>query len=115
VDQIEVFPQDDGRWNWQKRIDGDVQETGNGYQDRSSAIEAARAGRGDEVLNLVRDDGSVAGTTRVSRGEGLRVVLLRADGSEYGELDPAGSPSPTATLLTLTPAGTTSEAVRLDG
>jgi hypothetical protein len=85
-DQIEVHPEGGG-WNWREVVSGEAINSGPGYEDRGSAIAAAREARGDEEMELRRRDGSVAGTVRVGSG-GLRIVLLREDGSVYGELDP---------------------------
>lgn len=90
VDQIEVLPLEDGTWEWRKRIDDRIVASVGGKEaSRSEAIAAARSARGDEEVQLVRGDGSTAGTARI--GGGLRVVLLRSDGSEYGELDHGSS------------------------
>lgn len=116
MDQIEVVPFEDGTWNWRVRVDGSVAEEGDGGHTRADAVAAARAYNGDEELTLTRADGSAAGKERRRRPEALRVVLLRVDGSEYGELDPAPS---TATgpphEVTLTPAGEMGEAVSNGG
>jgi hypothetical protein len=109
VDQIEVYPQKD-KWYWRRREGKSIAAKcrASGYADRAEAIAEARKERGGEV-NLVDDDGKKVG--RASLG-GLRVVLLRADGSEYGELDaPASSSNGQAQRVTLTPAGETSKAV----
>lgn len=111
MDQIEVVPVDDG-WEWQKRVDGGVVEGGVGYPDRSSAIAAARDARGDIIADVVHD-GVKIGETAIN-GD-LRIVLLRRDGSLHGELYPAKGNGGPAQHITLTPAGETDEAVRIDG
>lgn len=79
-DRYEIAPDGDG-WNWRK---GD--ESGAGYADRGAAIEAARDARGDKRTPLFFEDGSKAGVVVEHRGPEA-MVILRADGSVYGELD----------------------------
>ena len=113
MDQIEVVPNKDGTWNWRSRSGGKIVEKGKGYENRADAIAAAREGRGDATFTLTDDAGNVVGTTRASAGP--RIVLLRLDGSEYGELDPPASGGTQAQLVSITPAGSTNEAVKLGG
>jgi hypothetical protein len=75
--RYEIFPAGDG-WNWRC---GDRE--GDGYDTRREAIAAARAERDHEA-----------------------VVLMRPDGSVYGELDPAsGAFSGEPHDVTIDPAG----------
>lgn len=100
ADQIEVVPAGDGTWGWRKRVDDQVVD-GASCETRREAIDAARAARGDELVTLTRADGSEAGTARL--GGGMRIVLLRGDGSEYGELDPAETSGTAVRVSALVP------------
>ncbi len=84
AERIEVAPNDDGTWRYQRR-DGDVVFALAEVETRLDAITAAR-----------------------ENADGLQVVILRADGSCYGEVHPAAS---TATgppqRFTLTPVEVT--------
>lgn len=83
--RFEVFPVD-GEWSYQYRFaHGDTQERGQNYPTRSEAIAACKVARGDVDEELFRADGTSLGHA-VSRGREA-IVLLRPDGSLYGELD----------------------------
>jgi hypothetical protein len=104
-EQYEVYPEANGddppTWNWRLRADDRTKSKGDGYAERGAAIAAAREANGAQVVNLTRDDGSSAGVAKLP-GK-LRVVLLRLDGSEYGELDGPVGTSATPQVVTLTP------------
>ena len=108
--QIEVYPDKAGEWRWRRRAaNGKISaDSGEGYSARGSAIEAARAERGDTKLTEVRDDGTEAGV-RYERGDDERIVLLRADGSMHGELSPP-APVGGAQTVDLEPATENGEA-----
>lgn len=67
MDTIQVYPDKSGKWRWRKRAANNrtTADSSESYEDRAGAIEAARREREDE-----------------------RIVLLRQDGSEVGELAP---------------------------
>jgi hypothetical protein len=106
-DQIEVLPTEDG-WIWRKRLGDEVVVNGDPVVTRSEAIEAARTANGSEKLERRRTDGSLHGIEYTQGG--LRVVLLRRDGSEYGEIDRPPSTGGNSQILNLTPAVETDDA-----
>lgn len=115
-DQFEIVPAEDGTWGWQKRVGGSVVDEFHGYEARSHTLAEVRAMNGDETLEVRRTNGQLVRTIRDRKPDALRVVLLRLDGSLYGELDP---PPSNATgephRITLTPATESGEAVTPDG
>lgn len=111
VDQYEIVPCEDGTWGWRKCVGGEVVKQEFGYSLRKDALTEVRTLNGDEVLSLVNADGETVGTTTQRRKEALRVVLLRLDGSLYGELDCGPSPATgPPQRVTLTPAIESGEA-----
>lgn len=113
VEQFEVFPLEDGKWIWQHRVGGDVVESGKPVSSRADAYAGAQEARGDVVTPLLHMNGSPAGEAR-TRGP-QRIVLLRKDGSLYGELDhelKAGGP---AQHVSIVPASDHGEAVEIGG
>lgn len=110
----EVFPCDDG---WSFRLvddEGNELETGGSFDGWKLASQAARDHRGDqrEALYRMNDDGGFdeVGTLVGFRGP-ERIVLLRADGSLYGEIDHAIAEGGTPQLVSIAPASTQTEAV----
>lgn len=98
--EIHVRPREDGTWDVYATDRSD--ETGN-FDTRSEAIAAAREANGRKAVTVTDEDGNNVGSGFV--GGKLRVVLLRPDGSEYGELDPPASESSgPIKQVTLTPA-----------
>lgn len=88
ITQVEVFPAGDpigSEWAYSVKPG---EEASNPFPTRAEAIEAARYAAGQRIEKLYRSDGTVYGEARTP---GARVVLLRPDGSEYGELDPPPS------------------------
>ncbi|RJQ08786.1 MAG: hypothetical protein C4558_07465 [Dehalococcoidia bacterium] len=109
--QIEVLPVKD-KWAWQRRgDDGKVEGKPKVFDTRAQSIVAAREAAGEERETLYNNDGDPVAERRVS---GERVVLLREDGSEYGQLAaPRVSDKPQ--LVTLPVAAEADEAGDLDG
>lgn len=102
--QIEVFPEATGDgWNWRQGA-----EDGPGYDNRHDAIEGARAEGGAEEVTVTRVSG--AKETHLTPPV-IRIVLLRRDGTEVGELDPPPSEAGPVQQITLAPVAETSEAV----
>lgn len=113
VEQLEVLPKG-SNWNWQERLgSGRIGDKGEGYETRAEAIEAAREAAGAERIEVRRGGSSEAETYLTSTT--TRVVLLRRDGSEVGELNPPVGPGgPGQTVqVSLTPAVENSEASRV--
>lgn len=111
VDQFEIVPCEDGTWGWRKCVGGEVVNAEYGYSLRKDALTEARTQNQDEVLFLVNAAGKTVGTTTVRKPDALRVVLLRLDGSLYGELDTGPSPATGPPQhVTLTPATEAGEA-----
>lgn len=104
---IEVYPQDESgsSWGW-RETDGDG--AADGFENRRDAIAAARKYAGAGEVQLV-EDGKVTGTAR--REANQRIVLVRYDGSEVGELDrqPSTGGGPPQ-VINLTPASEASDA-----
>lgn len=115
MEQFEVYPEKDG-WNWRRRgADGKSKGSGPGYGSRADAIAGAREeGRGDERLQLTRGDGSLVQKV-FQRGGPERIVLLRADGSEHGEIDHALRHGGQAQTVSITPAAESTKAVSNGG
>jgi len=84
--QIEVFP-DGGKWRWRERDGKGKAGDQSGADSRSETIRKARDAAGvapsEQLFNA---DGEPRGVTPKRPGR-VRVVLLREDGSVYGELD----------------------------
>jgi hypothetical protein len=99
--QINVAPDKDGRWNWQHVDDNGEATDGPGFDDRGSAIAAGRAEGCAEEVTVTRGNGE---RETHFTPPACRVVLLRADGSEVGELDPAPGDGSVGQTITLTPA-----------
>lgn len=106
-DEIQVLPRKNGRWT----IVVDGSENREGFDTRREAIDAARREGGAEEVRIVREDGSEETVTSTPN---CRVVLMRPDGSEYGELNPAPSSSGPAQTITLNPASERTEAAELE-
>lgn len=81
--EIRVGPTKDGAWAWWRTDDGDAHPCAT----RGEAIAAARENRA-----------------------GLRIALVRADGSEVGELDRPDSDAADTTGVDIEPAGESGEA-----
>jgi hypothetical protein len=115
ADRFEVFPDGD-EWGYQRRSDeGEITESESGYADRKEAVAAARLARGDKIEELFRmdDDGNFEsiGLSTISRGD-ESLVLLRPDGSVYGEIDHEVNKdsSQNPQHVSITPASEASEA-----
>lgn len=95
-DRIEVAPLKNGNWS--------VSGVQGSFEDRAQAIEAARVEAG--VESLYNADGEAVANTDAKRS----VVLMRPDGSVYGELyaPPAGQG---AQEVAIEPASESTEAV----
>lgn len=112
VDQVEILPKGDG-WNWQERLgSGRVGEKGEGYETRGEAIEAGREAAGAERIEVKR--GGSADAESYLTSTTTRVVLMKRDGSEHGELNPAvGEGGPGQSVhVNLNPATEASEGGR---
>ena len=111
--RYEVFPEGE-QWSYRYRTEqGKAEGRGENFATRSEAIAAAKAARGDKNEELFRADGSAVGNA-VTRGPEA-IVLLRPDGSVYGELDHEERTGGTPQRVTLTPANEKTEAVNVDG
>lgn len=115
IDQYEIVPFADETWGWRKRVGGEVVEQEVGYSCRKDAITEARTQNQDEVLSLVNAAGETVGKTTIRKPDALRVVLLRLDGSLYGELDHGPLSGGTPHRITLTPATESGEATPANG
>lgn len=103
VSEVQVCPTKSGKWT----VEADGKKVGT-FEDRKSAIAEARAAAGGTSEELFDANGKLAGTVETP---GARVVLMRPDGSEYGELQaPPGNPDG-AQRLSITPATQEGEAV----
>jgi hypothetical protein len=107
--QIAIAPTKEGRWNW-LRVDekGKIEGEGPGFEDRASAVTAGRIEGGAEEVTVTRGSGV---PETYFTPPSCRVVLLRQDGSEVGELDPAPGDGEVGQRITLTPVGSNEEAV----
>lgn len=109
--QIEVFP-DGGKWRWRERdADGKAGDD-SGADTRSETIRKARnAAEVEERVELFDGDGNSHGLSPKRPGR-VRVVLLRNDGSEYGELDagPSAGRGQSARVEAASEAGVAGEA-----
>lgn len=84
--QIEVFP-DAGKWRWRERDEKGKAGDQSGADSRSETIRKARdAAEVAQPVELFDAEGNSHGLSPKRPGR-ARVVLLRDDGSEYGELD----------------------------
>lgn len=86
MEQVEIKPEG-GQWTW-RHVDDDKTEVASGScEDRTTAIaEGRKAAGGRRVMQTDTETGEEVGETQLPTT--CRVVLLRPDGSEYGELDP---------------------------
>lgn len=107
--QIEIVPQKDGSWNWQRREDSKITDSGAGYESRSEALTAGREAAGSEKIWVKRSSAPSEEEEYLS-SPNARVVLLDLEGNEVGELDAAPSTtSVTPIQVTLAPAEEASE------
>jgi hypothetical protein len=107
MDEIRIKPTEDGRWNWHRAEGDDVTGRGPGFDVRSACIEAARTEGGAERVTVTRASGLKEDLITPAR---CRIVLLRLDGSEVGELDPPPGDGSAPVSVTLTPPTSTEEA-----
>ncbi len=106
--RIEVFPDKSGDWCWRHSEDG--QKLLPGYSTRGEAIAAARKANG-RYVNEVFNEGGTKVADVVVDGE-LQIVLLRADGSLYAEIDaPRAAGLEMPKRARLTPAESVTKAV----
>jgi hypothetical protein len=109
TDTFEVFP-DGEKWSYRVRSeDGKAGKQGKTFAGRADAIAAAKEARGDKQEELFRADGSPAATIE-SRGPEA-IVLLRPDGSVYGELSHAVRAGGKPQVVAITPAVENTKAV----
>lgn len=103
----EVFPSDDG-WGW--RLD-DIEDRG--YESRGEAYAAARAHRGDRSEPVYKQvDGEFVEVGVDEQRGPEAIVLLRPDGSVYGELSHAvGDSGATPQRVSIDYPGTTKDEV----
>lgn len=106
--QINIAPDKVGKWGWKCIGDGEATDGQGGFETRGEAIAAGRANGGAEEITVTRSGG--VSETHFTPPT-CRVVLLRLDGSEVGELDAAPGDGAVGQRITLTPAGTDEEAV----
>lgn len=106
--EVQVIPTKSGTWH--VAVDGTQSRTS--HEDRAAAIAAAREAAGARDEQVFDGEGTAVGTVHY---DGCRVVLMRVDGSEYAELDPAPGDPTNAQRISITPADSTSEAVNSDG
>ncbi len=104
MNRYEVYPVGDG-WAY-RSPDGSEHEE---YETRGDAYAAARDARGDRRRDLYDGEGNFVKSEEITRGPEA-IVLLRADGSVYGELSHAKSNSKNPIHKSLTPAGTNDNA-----
>ncbi|HYJ22614.1 MAG TPA: hypothetical protein VEW07_11410 [Solirubrobacterales bacterium] len=109
--QINIAPDEKGRWNWERVEDGGAVTEGPGFDDRSEAIAAGRAEGGAEEVTVTRGGGD---PETYFTPPTCRVVLLRADRSEVGELDSAPGDGSVGQSITLTPVTEDGESVDLE-
>lgn len=112
MEQIEIYPAG-GQWYWRHVNEDGSSQDSEPYADRNEAIAEGRRRVGGESVDLIsKVTGEKVGEQRTRTG--CRVVLLREDGSEYGELDPPPSSDEqqeNAQNVTLEPASEASEVV----
>jgi hypothetical protein len=109
VREVRVYPDED-QWAYALVEDDEVLET-HEADDQRSAFAGARAIGGHETIELFDADGNPVGT---AKKPGCRVVVLRRDGSEYGELEPAESTAGgTPIRVSIEPVIETSEATEM--
>ena len=105
--EIHVRPYEDGSWAFY-RSDETPKPFGE-IETRAEAIKAAREFNGRKPVTVTDADGNAVGNAELPGR--LRIVLLRKDGSEYGELDAAASAPGTPTqVINLTPATDSNDA-----
>lgn len=106
--QIEVFP-DGGKWRWREVTANGKAGDHSGADSRSETIRKARDAAGVvPSVELFDADGNSHGMSPKRPGH-VRVVLLREDGSEYGELD-AGPSAGSEQMAVVEAAGESSKA-----
>jgi hypothetical protein len=110
MEEIRIVPSEDGKWNWEHVVDGEV-TTGPGFDDRTACIAAGRGEGGAEEIKIIRASGA---EEIQSTPPTCRVVLLRVDSSEYGELDAAPGSGGVGQTITLMPASEDMAAVDLE-
>lgn len=100
--RIEVLPKG-GKWEWRQVGDDGATNTTRGgiFDTRREAIDDARKSSGGTNEPLYREDGTPAGALRAT---GMQIVLLRADGTMHGELDPPPSTGGTPQFVSIKPA-----------
>lgn len=109
--QIEIVPQSDGTWKWQRiEDDASISAEGEGFDDRAGALAAGREEAGSEQVLVKRSSGS---EEQYLTAPTARVVLLNLDGKEVGELDPPAGTSSAPIQVTLNPVGESSQAESL--
>lgn len=107
--QINVAPDKDATWKYERvDEDGSASEGESGFADRGECIAAARTAGGAEEVKVTRGENEPEIYTTPPT---CRVVLLREDGTEVGELDAAPGEGEVGQRITLTPAGANEEAV----
>lgn len=110
AEQYEIAKSSEG-WEWTLRYDNGRKKAGHDgvFDDRGAAIKGARLHRGDEVVTVIRADGSEE--EHLIRGGPERIVLMR--GKEVaGEIDhPLTDNTGPAQEVSIQPAGESSEAV----
>lgn len=89
---IELLPAKDGSWHWRKRANDRTTKKSDSFDTRDEAFEDALIERETEAI-----------------------VLLRLDGSVYGEMYHAASSGGTPQRVDLLAASTRESAVNLDG
>lgn len=105
ADQIEVFPEGDKWYYREHTAAGGYRNKSDSFDDRGSAIAGARGEASVPAVEELYNAGGEPRGISPKRPGALRVVLLRADGSEYGELDAgpsAGGEALTAQVETAT-------------
>jgi len=102
MEEIRVIPTDEAGWYWARvKDDDEVRRAAGTFDDRATCITAARAEGGAEPITITRGDGASETLTTAPL---CRIVLLRADGSEVGELDAAPGDGDIVHRITLAPA-----------
>lgn len=103
--RYEVFPRNEG-WRY-RSPDGHESKK---FETRAEALAAAREARGDDRQEIFDAAGVSLGEHVLSRGPEA-IVLLREDGSLYGEIDHEIVDGAGSQAVSVTPAGETGEAV----